>query len=121
MALFGVDWDDELHVRESFGDWLLLEADGVAGAGDIYLEPISLVRDLRVVTPLFFSAGTRGGFRVFTAAVFEYNSSFALGDIGGFFITYNLRTEFTGFHLHYHIQTTRTTNGSKRRSFLSLV
>jgi hypothetical protein len=71
-ALLGTKWDDgEGNVLVTFGERKRRGLAGVAGEGDLYLELTSLVRRRRVVTALFFSAGTNGGLGVPTAVCFR--------------------------------------------------
>lgn len=70
--LGGTKWDDgEGNVLVTFGEGKRRGLAGVAGEGDLYLELTSLVRGRRVVTALFFSAGTNGGLGVSTAVCFR--------------------------------------------------
>jgi hypothetical protein len=70
-ALLGTKWEDVGTVLVTFGEGKRRGLAGVAGAGDLYLELTSLVRGRRVVTALFFSAGTNGGLGLTTAVCFR--------------------------------------------------
>jgi len=74
-ALLEANWDEGLTVLVRFGDGYRLEFEFevVERVGDLYLELTSLIRGLRVVIPLFLSAGANGCLTVSTADSF-FNS-----------------------------------------------
>lgn len=75
--LLGTNCADGGDVLVRFGDGQRRVPEGVegVGVGDLYLELISLVRGRRVVTALFFWAGTNGGLGFFSAASSDSRAS----------------------------------------------